>query len=223
MTWRAIFILILALAPAALAAQEVSGPARVVDGDTLDLTGLAVRLLGIDAPEHAQTCRRANQNWACGKDAAAKLATLTAGKTVRCEQQSTDSYGRIVARCFVDGRDLGQDLVDAGLAVALPDFSDRYIAAEARARTGHVGIWDSEFERPSDYRVHHPDKPSRHRQASERVTTAPAYRINPVFYRNCSEARAAGAAPIYRGQPGYRSEMDGDGDGIACEPYNGRR
>jgi hypothetical protein len=35
-------------------------------------------------------------------------------------------------------------------------------------------------------------------------------------------ARAAGAAPIYRGQPGYREEMDGDGDGIACEPHRMR-
>jgi hypothetical protein len=37
-------------------------------------------------------------------------------------------------------------------------------------------------------------------------------------YRNCREARAAGAAPIYRGQPGYGPHMDGDSDGIACEP-----
>lgn len=41
-------------------------------------------------------------------------------------------------------------------------------------------------------------------------------------YRNCAAARAAGAAPIYRGQPGYGAHMDGDGDGIACEPYHGR-
>lgn len=34
----------------------------------------------------------------------------------------------------------------------------------------------------------------------------------------CNDARAAGAAPIYRGEPGYREDMDGDGDGIACEP-----
>lgn len=40
-----------------------------------------------------------------------------------------------------------------------------------------------------------------------------------VYYRNCDAARAAGAAPIWRGQPGYRAEMDGDSDGIACEPY----
>ena len=36
-------------------------------------------------------------------------------------------------------------------------------------------------------------------------------------YRNCSEARAAGAAPLYRGQPGYSARLDRDGDGIACE------
>jgi hypothetical protein len=38
-----------------------------------------------------------------------------------------------------------------------------------------------------------------------------------VYYKNCSEARAAGAAPIYQGQPGYRPGLDRDGDGIACE------
>jgi len=41
-------------------------------------------------------------------------------------------------------------------------------------------------------------------------------------YRNCREARAAGAAPLYRGEPGYGAHMDGDNDGIACEPYYGR-
>lgn len=42
-----------------------------------------------------------------------------------------------------------------------------------------------------------------------------------AYYRNCNDARAAGAAPLYRGEPGYREEMDGDFDGIACEPYHG--
>ena len=36
-------------------------------------------------------------------------------------------------------------------------------------------------------------------------------------YRNCREARAAGAAPLYRGQPGYGPHLDRDGDGVACE------
>lgn len=42
-----------------------------------------------------------------------------------------------------------------------------------------------------------------------------------AYYRGCDEARAAGVAPLYAGEPGYREEMDGDGDGIACEPYRG--
>jgi hypothetical protein len=33
----------------------------------------------------------------------------------------------------------------------------------------------------------------------------------------CNDARAAGTAPIYSSEPGYRIDMDGDGDGIACE------
>lgn len=37
------------------------------------------------------------------------------------------------------------------------------------------------------------------------------------YYANCSEARAAGAAPLRRGEPGYRPAMDRDSDGVACE------
>lgn len=44
-------------------------------------------------------------------------------------------------------------------------------------------------------------------------------RERSVYYARCDDARAAGVAPIYRGQPGYREGMDGDNDGIACEPY----
>jgi hypothetical protein len=40
-----------------------------------------------------------------------------------------------------------------------------------------------------------------------------------AFYHDCDAARAAGAAPIYAGSPGYREELDGDLDGVACEPY----
>lgn len=42
-----------------------------------------------------------------------------------------------------------------------------------------------------------------------------------AYYPNCHAARAAGAAPIYAGEPGYREDLDRDSDGIACEPYRG--
>jgi len=41
------------------------------------------------------------------------------------------------------------------------------------------------------------------------------------YWGGCNDARAAGTAPIYQGEPGYRPEIDGDSDGIACEPYRG--
>jgi Excalibur calcium-binding domain len=39
----------------------------------------------------------------------------------------------------------------------------------------------------------------------------------PAYYSNCAAAEAAGVAPISRGQPGYRPELDRDGDGVACD------
>ncbi|MDT0200721.1 DUF1524 domain-containing protein [Nocardioides sp. AE5] len=39
----------------------------------------------------------------------------------------------------------------------------------------------------------------------------------PKVFKNCTEARAAGAAPVYRGDPGYGKHLDRDGDGIGCE------
>lgn len=38
-----------------------------------------------------------------------------------------------------------------------------------------------------------------------------------VYYPNCTAAREAGAAPVYRGEPGYGAHLDRDGDGAGCE------
>ncbi|WP_370627764.1 excalibur calcium-binding domain-containing protein [Nocardia brasiliensis] len=71
----------------------------------------------------------------------------------------------------------------------------------------------------------HPRRPlSRHHTAScrrlrprRRPRHPPAPPAPSVYYPNCAAARAAGAAPLHRGAPGYRSALDRDGDGIACE------
>lgn len=41
-------------------------------------------------------------------------------------------------------------------------------------------------------------------------------------FRNCDEARAHGAAPVRRGDPGYGPHLDRDDDGVGCEPRRGR-
>ena len=48
-----------------------------------------------------------------------------------------------------------------------------------------------------------------------------AFGVGPAnageYYKNCSEARAAGVTPLYEGDPGYAPHLDRDNDGVACE------
>jgi outer membrane biosynthesis protein TonB len=62
--------------------------------------------------------------------------------------------------------------------------------------------------------MHPPAAPTRTTVAAPPPPPAPPA---DVYYPNCSAARAVGAAPLYRGEPGYRAGLDRDGDGIACE------
>jgi endonuclease YncB( thermonuclease family) len=204
--------------------QDISGVARAADGDSLDFGGIAVRLHGIDAPELSQTCERPDGNWPCGKAAAAKLAALVGRQQIICEQHDIDAHGRTVAACRAGATDLAGAMVDAGLAVALAGFSDRYVAHEARAKAARLGLWAGTFQMPADYRAAHPRTVPRNAHRHREPIPSPPPRAGPstTYYSNCKEAWASGAAPLHRGQPGYRPEMDGDGDGIACEPYRRR-
>ncbi len=114
------------------ALADISGPARVVDGDTLIVAGERIRLHGIDAPEKDQTCSIDGRAWACGIAAWGELVQITAGKEVTCEPRDTDRYGRIVAACSVNGTDLGDWLVSNGWAVAYYLYSYEYTRAERR-------------------------------------------------------------------------------------------
>lgn len=222
---RKILILTALLFPALANAQMMFGNPRVVDGDTLSYGGSYVRLHGIDAVESEQECIRNGERWRCGEEAETVLADLVARGAVSCRQVNTDQYRRAVAVCSVDRIDLGRRMVQAGLAVALPQFSQDYVADEQAAKAQQIGIWASQFEQPADYRAKHPQKAvPQVAQGAAGLTRAivPTSPRHDVYFRNCREARAAGYAPMYRGQPGYRPEMDGDNDGIACEPYRGR-
>ncbi|MBR9737326.1 excalibur calcium-binding domain-containing protein [Bacillus paranthracis] len=55
-------------------------------------------------------------------------------------------------------------------------------------------------------------------QKTQQTQTQPASgNTSSAYYKNCAAVRAAGKAPLYKGQPGYASHLDRDGDGVACE------
>ncbi|MDG2003000.1 MAG: thermonuclease family protein, partial [Novosphingobium sp.] len=213
----------LLLLPAAAHAQIMFGRATAIDGDTLELGGDRIRLHGIDALEASQTCTRNGTVWECGKDASTLLSSLVSGKTVQCQQRDRDAYGRIVAFCRADGVDLGGSMVEAGLAVALPQFSTAYVDTERRMRMHKLGMWDSEFQMPGDYRLANPHLlpstpkpkflPAPRALPKPHMTQRPSPQSEGVYFRNCAAARAAGAAPLYQGQRGYRPQLDADNDG----------
>lgn len=144
---------LLALAPTATARDTVTGTAHVVDGDTLDLGEVRIRLADIDAPELAQNCEGPRDLQHCGHVAAAFLAARIEGRELTCEIRDTDDYGREIAACSHDGVDLSTWLVDAGYALAFRKYSTRLVAMEEQARARGVGLWRAVLEPPWEYRA----------------------------------------------------------------------
>jgi hypothetical protein len=65
--------------------------------------------------------------------------------------------------------------------------------------------------------VKHPPQQDPGSGTSNLVTTLPTPTPPAVFYASCQEARDAGHAPLYPGDPGYRRALDADLDGVACD------
>ncbi len=78
------FLVALLLLIPATALADTTGPARVIDGDTIEVEGQRIRLHGIDAPEGRQTCRRAAVTWLCGVEAARALRLFIDGRRAGC-------------------------------------------------------------------------------------------------------------------------------------------
>lgn len=126
----------------------------VVDGDTFELEGQAIRLHGIDAFEIGQTCLDARgMPWRCGVAAKAALAERIQGHTLSCTVIDEDRAGSYVARCTApDGTDLAAYLVENGLALADRRVSDEYVAEERAARAANAGAWEGAFMPPWEWR-----------------------------------------------------------------------
>ena len=145
-----------ALAAVASAAFEVEGPARVIDGDTLEVAGERHRLRGIDAPEKGQTCLTVEGGrWCCGLAAAEALARRIGGRSVSCRSGTRDRYRRRLSVCFAGRLNLNAWMVRHGWALAYRAYSRDYLAEESAARAERLGLWSGRFVAPWAWRYEH--------------------------------------------------------------------
>lgn len=148
----ALVLAALALHAGASGAEEIAGRARVIDGDSLVLGDIEIRLHGIDAPEGRQHCTVRGQAWACGRAAAETLGMLLANRDVRCAWEETDAHGRALATCHRGEIDINAMMVEVGMALAYRHYSLRYASEEDAARAARRGVWDSDFVPPWEWR-----------------------------------------------------------------------
>lgn len=128
--------------------NEFSGPAYVVDGDSLVMNEEKIRLEGIDAPELHQTCTLNGVQYPCGVRARSHLRQLVKSGQVRCSAWQRDKYERLLGQCFVGETNINARMVADGWAVAFGGYYEE----QNRAKKLNAGIWAGEFERPSDWR-----------------------------------------------------------------------
>ena len=134
-------------------AAEITGVPRVVDGDTIEIGQVKIRLSGIDAPEADQICLDANgEKWACGVAARDELIRYSKGQAWGCTTTGTDRYKRSLANCFIEGEDVSAWMVRSGWALSFVRYSHAYDADEATARDAGAGLWSGSFIAPWDWR-----------------------------------------------------------------------
>ncbi len=149
----ALFLLLAGSLPA-LAQASTVGQASVIDGDTVEIRGIRIRLFGIDAPESDQTCHDDDGKlYRCGQQTAIALSDFIGAKTMSCAPQDFDRYGRTVAICSVAGVDIADWLVRGGRAFDWPQFSKgKYAAAQKEAERTGDGMWGGQWVVPWRYR-----------------------------------------------------------------------
>jgi endonuclease YncB( thermonuclease family) len=155
MRTRWVICLMLLLASGSAYSGDMVGQASIIDGDTLEIHGLRIRIWGVDAPESSQLCRGDDSlQYRCGAKAANDLDAFIARRPVSCLPISPDRYNRTLATCLVGGADLGDWLVRNGLALDWPQYSKRkYGSAQGDAERAGRGMWAGSFVEPWLFRI----------------------------------------------------------------------
>ena len=145
---------VLAASPAP--ADTIAAPNRrvqVIDGDSLEVGGRVVDLVGIDAPELGQLCDHVGVLWHCGLIAGLELRKRVALGTGQVECYVPEDAAAVPrAECSIGNEDLGEAQLQSGLAVVAEDGHPIARMTARRAEWAEVGIWGSRFDQPQDWR-----------------------------------------------------------------------
>lgn len=139
--------------------DEITGTARVIHADVLQVNGVTLRLYAIDVLAPEQTCDNGLVVYPCGQVAAGRLADALGRRTVVCALRAGASgqhpEAPRLAVCRVGQVDIADWLVRTGFAFADRDHPQVYAAAESVARSQATGVWRGPFVLPWDWRAGH--------------------------------------------------------------------
>lgn len=137
-------------------ADEISSspitPAKVIDGDSIEIGNRSIRLMGIDAPEYKQYCKNHQQKkYPCGKKATEHLRNLINNQNIRCIIHKKDQYDRDLCTCYSGTRNLNAEMVKSGYAVIY--MESPYQNEQKEAKAAKRGIWQGKFIQPRLFRI----------------------------------------------------------------------
>ena len=156
-----LFIVLLLFCDVPLKAEQlkISGNPYIIDGDTIKILNIKIRLHGIDSPEIKQNCKDSDGIlWRCGLGAKQALLNLVYSQIVTCIGSKRDRYKRLIAKCYVNDQNLESFMVKNGWAIAYRKYSLDYVGEEKIAKSKKVGIWRGEFLDPAIWRKNYRKK-----------------------------------------------------------------
>ena len=120
-----------------MAGERLAGRAHVLDGDTIVVSGIHVRLKGVAAPEVAHFGEPGEPG---GEAAKAFMVELIEGETVVCDLTQERTHGRRVGWCYRGGQDIAEALIAAGLARDCPRYSRRAVRGGRGAGVARAAV-----------------------------------------------------------------------------------